>query len=279
MKTADTFSVLFWKAWAEFKRMSKPLMAGAIIWAALTTAATLAAGEVDEATAVTVRVAARVLGFTILALVVSFAANVFFMAMALEGRKTVGDAMNRVLPLALPVFGASLWMLIRSYVWVALIGAVLLGIGANSQNTMLISIGALVTLVGIILAIIFGPRFSLSLYIMLMEKKGIVDGANESHRRTRGYWGKIVGNSLLLGLCMLPVALLSLIIVAILGGSLGAASVLGGDEEVGQGMLLLAGAVGGVFNSWVTLLISAFSLYFWKDLTKTVTAHPRPAIK
>ena len=85
-------------------------------------------------------------------------------------------ALRHAVRLLLPLMGVNIWSVLRSFAWIPLLG--------------------------LIPAIILGPRFFLSSLILIQEHKGIRESVRESYRRTKGYWWKIFGNTLIVPFCM-----------------------------------------------------------------------------
>ena len=81
------------------------------------------------------------------------------------------------------MIGLQIWIFLRSFAWIPILG--------------------------VLLAIVLGPRFILAPVILIKEKKGVFASASASFERTKGYWGKIFGN-------MFVVAIVGVISVAIL---------------------------------------------------------------
>lgn len=133
----------------------------------------------------------------IVALIVSFLLTVFASAYYLSitfGAADAQVAMGRAASLFFPLVGMWIWILLRSFIWIPLLG--------------------------LIPAIILGPRFVLAPVIMVQEKKGIMQSVSESYSRTQGYWAKIFGNMIVMALCMFVVS----IVASIVGGFLGLVS-------------------------------------------------------
>lgn len=135
---------------------------------------------------------------------------------------TAGAAMKSFFPL----LGLMIWIFIRTFAWIPF--------------------------VGVVTAIILGPRFALAPVIMLQEKKGIMDSASSSYARTMGYWGKIFGNTFVAGLCLIPL----MVVVAMVAGLVGFILPLGGlwVKEAGK---YLAVAFSVVFSARLALTIIA----------------------
>jgi len=130
--------------------------------------------------------------------------------------------------LILPLFGLGLWIMLRTFIWIPIIG--------------------------IIPAIILGPRFIASSVYLVRDGKGVFESARLSYDATAGYWGKIVGNMIVMGIAMIIVSL----VAGIATSMLGFASAL---------VALWAGQV-------VQQLLSAFAMFFGVRLALTVMKNP-----
>lgn len=138
--------------------------------------------------------AAPYIGLSVLVgLILAVASGAFFLVMALGAQKEAPVIFGKVPGLFFPLLGVWIWSFLRSFAWIPFLG--------------------------IIPAIILGPRFVLAPVILVKEKKGVMDSVRESYVGTTGYWGKIVGNMIVAGLC----AWLAGVVVAIIAGILGSA--------------------------------------------------------
>lgn len=105
--------------------------------------------------------------FLIIQMIVMTAVSVYYILLVLEDRSITGAATG-MLGYVFPMIGLALWTFLRSFAWIPILG--------------------------IIPAIILGPRFLPSGVILIQERKGILESAQQSYERTSGSWGKIVGN-------------------------------------------------------------------------------------
>lgn len=125
----------------------------------------------------------------------------------------------------LPVLGLWVWMFIRSFAWIPFIG--------------------------VIFAIVILPRLMLAPVILVKEGKGVFASVRESNERSRGYWGKIVGNILLAIICVW-------FVMAIVG--------------VVSSMVSMQVYIGAI--QLVNQLATAFLTIFAVRLAETVMANP-----
>lgn len=110
----------------------------------------------------------------------------------------------------------SLWICLRSFVWVSIIGVVLIFLQPAQQGMALL--GWLLVAGGIVAAIALMPRFWFALILLLRDNKPVLVCASESFRKTGGYWGKIFGNLLLLTAVFFGVSAAVFIVGAALAG-------------------------------------------------------------
>ncbi|MFH0769916.1 MAG: hypothetical protein V1926_00905 [Candidatus Peregrinibacteria bacterium] len=128
----------------------------------------------------------------------------------------------------LPMLGLNLWLFLRLFLWIPFIG--------------------------FIVAIVLGPRFALAPVILLTEKKGVFDSARMSYQRTKGQWGKIFGNGLVVGIVCVVLGM----VVALFTGPLG-------------------GIVGGIVYSIISMILMAYSSIFLHELSVTVSGAAKTA--
>ncbi|MFH0851742.1 MAG: hypothetical protein V1876_03265 [Candidatus Peregrinibacteria bacterium] len=158
--------------------------------------------------------------------VISLIASAYFLLVALDDKITFQVALARTPGLVIPLFLLSLWIAIRSFVWIPIIG--------------------------IILAIILGPRFACAPVLLVRDRKGVLESASMSYARTNGYWGKILGNMIVAGVC----ALLAIMVVGFVVGILGVRTA-------------------GILMPMVNMLSTAFLTIFVVRLSTTVLANAK----
>lgn len=158
----------------------------------------------------------------------SLLALAYYSLVAVEG-KDVGGTMARLQKAFLPLFGVNLWAMLRSFIWIPILG--------------------------LIPAIILGPRFVAAPLIHLVEGKGVTASVSDSYRRTRGYWGKIVGNAIVAMLIMVVVSAVVNIVLSLLLASVPMATL--------------------VANQVISQVTMAFMTVFSVRLAHTIVQHPR----
>jgi len=124
---------------------------------------------------------------------ISLIASAYFLLIALDGKLSFQMALARTPGIIIPLFLLSLWIMIRSFIWIPILG--------------------------IILAIVLGPRFVLAPVLLARDRKGVLESASMSYAKTAGYWGKIFGNLFVAALCAIIVIMVLGIVVGMLGVS------------------------------------------------------------
>jgi hypothetical protein len=130
----------------------------------------------------------------ILSMLLSTLAAAYFLSVIVLNASTVGTAVSLAGANIIKVFLLSLWIMIRTFVWIPI--------------------------VGIVTGIILGPRFIAAPINLLEGKKGVMESASMSYSQTTGFWGKIFGN-------MIAVAIVLWIVIAVLGMTLGSIGSVG----------------------------------------------------
>lgn len=170
-----------------------------------------------------------VLGASMLIMwVISLIASAYFLLVALNDKLTFQAALAGTPRLIIPLFLLSLWIMIRSFIWIPILG--------------------------IILAIVLGPRFVLAPVLLARDHKGVLESASMSYAKTSGFWGKIFGNIFVAALC----AMIALMVVGIVVGFLGV-------------------SVAAILMPMVNMLATAFLTIFVVKLALTILSNPARA--
>lgn len=132
----------------------------------------------------------------LLSMLIGLLAKSYFVVLAVKGMTDPGAAVQTTLAKIVPLIGLWLWLFIRTFIWIPIIG--------------------------VIIAIIIGPRFILSPLYLLEQGKGVMESTSTSMRHTSGYWGKIIGNALVVGIVAgICGIILSKIVTGVLGMMIG----------------------------------------------------------
>ena len=162
--------------------------------------------------------------------VVYFLGSLYYFVQAVDKEKSVGKIVKRAISLILPIIG------------VTIIFAV-------------ISLIGVIPILGAIILLIIMPRLSLACYLIAKEKKGVFESIKLSWKRSKGYWCKIVGNFLLLGIILAVIAW--------------------GITIVSPTVMAVSAVLYTVVYVLVTQLLSAFSFIFYANLAETVLGNPK----
>lgn len=176
-----------------------------------------------------VRSALPAVGFAVIAnWILGMLAYAYYVMVAIEGTSANAAASRsaKVLP---SLFLLNVWSFIRSFVWIPILG--------------------------LIPAVILTPRFVAAPIILLAEGKGVNASVSDSYRRTRGYWGKIVGNGF-------AASIVAFVTVGVITTVLSMLLVSAPTAAIVVKQILAQGA-------------SAFAAVFAIRLAHTILQHPR----
>lgn len=166
---------------------------------------------------------------TMLILFISHLAAIYFYLLTLEKNKDIGTLLKKLPSQILPLLGLWLWIFLRTFIWIPFIG--------------------------ILIAIILGPRFICAPVYLIQEKKGIFESARISYSATKGYWGKIVGNIVVLMICFMIARFLLFIPLGMIGIASGTAALVG--------------------NSIIDIALMGIVMIFYVNLALTIMSNPK----
>ncbi len=165
------------------------------------------------------------LGLSVLvSIIISIFAGAYFLLLALDEKLDYIKAAKGEIGVIIPLFLLWLWVLIRSFVWIPIIG--------------------------FIFAFVLLPRFLTAPILLVRDRKGVLESATKSYEQTRGFWGKIVGNGIVAGICVF----VAVFLVGIILGMFGSA--------------------GALLMPVVSMLATAFMTIFSVKLALTIQANP-----
>lgn len=182
---------------------------------------TMAMGAMKSAVPILIVVA-------LIGMLLSIVTNTYFVVLTLDPSLGISGAFSRTFILLPAMLGVWIWSFLRSFAWIPLIG--------------------------IIPAIIIGPRLMMGSVILAKERTGVFESVRLSYQRSAGYWGKIVGNCIVVGLLMMIVMMLVSVSV---------------NATIGM-QSTAAAFISGV----VQYLFMAFGAVFYVYLSETVMANP-----
>lgn len=166
--------------------------------------------------------------FVLIMWIISIVGMYYFLVVAAGRYMDPKEALRRTIGKIIPLIGLSIWLGIRSFIWIPFIG--------------------------IIFVIVLMPRFALAPVFLLKDGRGIMESASLSYARSRGYWSKILGNTVVAIVC-------GMLVYLILGMIL---------RVVGAASPLIMGLAGSVLSQ---LLFAYFSV-FTVALAITVMENP-----
>lgn len=188
------------------------------------------------------------------------------MVAVVEGNSASGAVFKRTLRVFFPVIGTSFWMFVVSYVWVPMVpafGLLLWDAAATGEPTPTgVGVAMLLILSGAVIGFVRMPRLYFAPIILIRESTGITQSVRLSYQRTNGYWGKIVGNSLLFGLIMMAIMMPVMMVMGILSFGF---IMLG---MVGPFMMI-------VLMYAVQMFLSALQQAFHTELALTIFDNPK----
>lgn len=183
-----------------------------------------------------------------------------FYLLAVVRKASFGAIAKEAFAKFLPFLGLNILIGLRSFVWVSLLGVPLYYLGAQDEgNPMYVMLATILVIAGVVLAFVYMPRLILAPVVWLVEKLSVSAAIDRSIAVTKGYWGKIVGNVLLLNI----IFMLFMMVVSLITGILGAAS-----EDIGS---LVSSIASTFFSQYFQAIFAAFLLL----LSGELIAHPR----
>ncbi|HLD32602.1 MAG TPA: hypothetical protein VJB10_03375 [Candidatus Peribacteraceae bacterium] len=113
--------------------------------------------------------------FIIAMWVISVIGTYYYLVVATGRYMKPGEALRQTINKIISLIALSIWIGVRSFAWVPFIG--------------------------VVFGIVLMPRFVPAPVLLLRDGKGIFESASMSYARTSGYWGKILGNTIVAMLC------------------------------------------------------------------------------
>jgi uncharacterized membrane protein YidH (DUF202 family) len=250
-----TFTPLFSSTWKQFRTKIRLIVPGAAFFAIVISILQMPS-DVDN-----INHTASVIGGVglVVGAVVTLASYAYYLLVA--SRSANGNAMelgNECVRRTPSFIVLALWLMVRTLSILVLIGTIIMPIGALMSSATLVGVATLCLLIGLIGVLIWGPRYLLAPAFWAIESKGIVQSAKRSFEATRGYWGKVFGNVLLL-------SLLFFFVIAIVSAVLGAAAF----PFATSGQLILS-----VLLGFVSQCYQGFLSIFLVLLAETIAANP-----
>lgn len=202
-------------------------------------------------------------------IVITFLNYAFYLTVFIDRQKEVASAIRSAGLLVWRLIGVSVLVFLRTYLWIALLSIPILMMGRTYTP-----LAFLVIVFGIVCAIIRGPRFFLAPILLAGGATSVYQAVLESYAKTKGYWGKIVGNGIVIGFfCMIVIIAVSLIL-GILVGIAGATLNMNTNASVATALSIVTMLLYGYISQLYQAYISAFHV----KLAATIIANPRGII-
>ncbi len=277
-----TFSQLLERSFAETKKLLKTFVLGALILLAIMIVARgIAAGlfALSDATflkddlAILIPVVLMGFVFTLISAFTQTLFNMFAIIVAVDRKNDLKAAIVKSCRYFWKLILGGIWIMLRSFVWIGLFALPFLIIGGNKENLGLILIGVLIAVAAMVCGLYFLPRLAFINIIQLKEHTGVRKSGELSLKYTDGYWGKIVGNNLLMMLCvMLASSALAAVYALVFFSLVFASDALGTIATVIIGISLGLAAVVGAFVYFCGLTL-CMQMYI-VEIYETMKAHP-----
>lgn len=189
-------------------------------------------------------VAPRLGVYALVTLLIWVFADTYFLLFALKKSENALMLFSQAGAKMISMMGVWIWCIGRSFVWIPVLSVFF-------PPLLLVLFPA-----AIILGVIRLPRLLLAPIIFLQEGKGVRDSSELSMEKSKGYWGKIVGNMLVVGLLLFVVG----IVAGMATGSLYSVS------PVLQGFL----------GAFISQILFGYKITFYAFLAQGILAKPRP---
>lgn len=211
--------------------------------------------------------------FVILMVFVSWGMATYTQLLAVERHHTTLSALRRVPSLMMPLGYVWLWMFLRMYLWVPALIIVLSLLLSRGNELFTAMMTLLCALAIFVLSIVFAPRVLFAPVILIEEKVRPLESVKRSEARTKGYWGKVTGNWLLL---MVVLWFFSFGMQTLAGGTYEwLAALFLGESALGVKVLsVVVGLVLGVAYMFVYTLMNFVPPVFVAQLHRTLKDHP-----
>lgn len=283
MAQALTFSQLIGNSYGVTKSLLKTYVLGAVLLIVISMIFRgIGAGlfSVAEIPALShnmmIVITAGVIGFacTIVGVIFQMLQTMYALILATDRTKTVKAGIQKAWRYLWRLLLGGMWIVLRSYAWIGIFSLPFFILGGEGENPAFIMIGMVIFIAAMVCAICFLPRLAFVNVIQLKDGTGIRKSAELSLDRTQGYWGKIVGNNILMGLSIglttVALALIAMLIgfmIVSLSDALGTTVML--IVALPLGLTLIIG--GALYFCAITL----FTQVYMVELYETMKANPR----
>jgi|CXWL01.1.fsa_nt_gi hypothetical protein len=272
MASAAPFGSLMSSAFTFFQMYKKPIFSGAVLFTVLVTMPQIFmqkwGSPQNISTATSTELTAVAVGLCVW-IVISFLNYAYYLSVFIDQQKDMTSGIRGAGRLVWRLIGMSVVVFLRTYSWIILLSVPLFIMGRAYTP-----LAFLVIVFGIACAIIRGPRFFLAPILIAGGDANVRHAVSESYAKTKGYWGKIVGNVILISLfCMILIIIVSMILgmlVGIAGVSL--------NMKANTSVAMTLSVVTMLLYGYISQLYQAYISAFHVKLAATIIASPRGTI-
>lgn len=212
--------------------------------------------------------------FTVAGVLLQILQTMYALIIAVDRTQNVKAGVKKAWKYLWRLLLGGIWIMLRSFAWISLLGIPFLAVGASGQHDAFVLIGILLLVAGAICAVWFLPRLAFLNIIQLKDGSAVRASGEASVKRTKGYWGKIVGNNILLGLSL---ALLTAGIVAL--GAVLSLALIGLLQAANTAIALVVviplGLVAVIALAIYFFGLSLFTQMYMVELYETIKANPK----
>jgi hypothetical protein len=190
------------------------------------------------------RVVAPYLGVLLLFMFALYACmGTYFLLFGLKRSPDARVLFSQTAAKVIPLVGVWFWTILRSFMWIPVLGALF-------PPLLLVLIPA-----AFVLGLVYIPRLMLAPVILLEQGKGVRESVALSMERSKGSWGKIVGNMLVVSLLLFAVGLV-----------LGIAT---------SRLVAVSPVFHGLLGAFISTILFAYKTTFYASLSQGILANPR----
>lgn len=265
-----SFGDVLSSAWALVKERINLILGGVLLFTVLTSLTQIPLAGLDEEAGILPEQVWIAVVASLASVLVGFAAYLYYLFSVTDTNQSFGGLLKKSVSRIFPFIGLSLLILLRTFAWLALVGGAIMAYAAmqtyagNDAVMPLFGIGLALVIIGAICGILLSPRYMLAPILWAVEGSGVRESVRRSYDVTRGYWGKVFGNTLLLALIFM-IVMVGVGMIADIVASMSEAMV----GETGAALITIM--ITTFFSQFYNVIFIAFLL----GLSATIIANPR----